>query len=197
MEIWLEVILVSPRSPEIFSFGVVHLKETNVKQTNINSRKGWLKEITIREYPYSSAGEIAARHGVCSGSVWYWVKKLNLQQTDETKARILKKKHRCIANIIKTNPEVKRKSMETKKRTWKMERFRVMSGMPQKTKLRIAMRPTKAYRAIWYLVNMRNYFRDIEVGGRFTLYYDEQTKRSGKEDYYTKSCGLTFEQVQD
>lgn len=56
---------------------------------------------------------------------------------------------------------------------------------------------TKAYRAIWYLVNMRNYFRDIEVGGRFTLYYDKQTKRSGKEDYYTKSCGLTFEQVQD
>lgn len=75
MEIWLEVALDSPRSPEIFSFGVVHLKETNMKQTNINSRKGWLKEITIREYPYSSAGEIAARHGVCSGSVWYWVKK--------------------------------------------------------------------------------------------------------------------------
>ena len=77
-----------------------------------------------------------------------------------------------------------------------MERFRVMSGLPQKTKMRIATRPTKAYKAIWYLVNMRNYFRDIEVGGRFTLYYDEQTKRSGKEDYYTKSCGLTFEQVQ-
>lgn len=167
-----------------------------MKQTNIYSHKGWLKEITIREYPYSSAGEIAARHGVCSGSVWYWVKKLNLQQTDETKARILKKARGCIANTIKTNPEVKRKSMETKKRTMMMERFRVMSGMPQKTKIRIAMRPTKAYKAIWYLVNMRNYFRDIEVGGRFTLYYDEQTKRSGKEDYYTKSCGLTFEQVQ-
>ena len=168
-----------------------------MKQTNIYSHKGWLKEITIREYPYSSAGEIAARHGVCSGSVLYWVKKLNLQQTDDTKARIFKKTQGCIANTIKTNPEAKRKSMETKKRTWRMERFRVMSGMPQKTKLRIAMRPTKAYRAIWYLVNMRNYFRDIEVGGRFTLYYDEQTKRSGKEDYYTKSCGLTFEQVQD
>ena len=168
-----------------------------MKQTNIYSHKGWLKEITIREYPYSSAGEIAARHGVCSGSVFYWVKKLNLQHTDETKARILKKMQGCIANTIKTNPEIKRKSMETKKRTWRMERFRAMSGMPQKTKLRIAMRPTKAYRAIWYLVNMRNYFRDIEVGGRFTLYYDEQTKRSGKEDYYTKSCGLTFEQVQD
>lgn len=62
-----------------------------MKQTNIYSHKGWLKDITIREYPYSSAGEIAARHGVCSGSVWYWVKKLGLQQTDETKARILKK----------------------------------------------------------------------------------------------------------
>lgn len=61
-----------------------------MKQTNIYSHKGWLKDITIREYPYSSAGEIAARHGVCSGSVWYWVKKLGLQQTDETKARILK-----------------------------------------------------------------------------------------------------------
>lgn len=167
-----------------------------MKQTNIYSHKGWLKEITIREYPYSSAGEIAARHGVCSGSVWYWAKKLNLQQTDETKARILEKTRGRIANTIKTNPEAKRKSMETKKRTWMMERFRVMSGLPQKTKMRIAMRPTKVYKAIWYLVNMRNYFRDIEVGGRFTLYYDEQTKRSGKEDYYTKSCGLTFEQVQ-
>lgn len=168
-----------------------------MKQTNIYSHKGWLKEITIREYPYSSAGEIAARHGVCSGSVWYWVKKLNLQQTDETKARIWGKTYSHIGRTVKEHPEIWRKSAETRKRTMMMERFRVMSGMPQKTKMRIAMRPTKAYKAIWYLVNMRNYFRDIEVGGRFTLYYDEQTKRSGKEDYYTKSCGLTFEQVQN
>lgn len=150
-----------------------------MKQTNIYSHKGWLKDITIREYPYSSAGEIAARHGVCSGSVWYWVKKLGLQQTDETKARILKKTRGCIANTIKTNPEAKRKSMETKKRTWMMERFRVMSGLPQQTKMRIATRPTKVYKAIWYLENMRNYFRDIEVGGKFTLYYDDETLRQG------------------
>lgn len=166
-----------------------------MKQTNIYSHKGWLKDITIREYPYSSAGEIATRHGVCSGSVWYWVKKLNLQQTDETKARILKKTRGCIANTIKTNPEAKRKSMETKKRTWMMERFRVMSGLPQKTKMRIATQPIKVHKAIWYLENMRNYFRDIEVGGKFTLYYDDETKRSGKECYYARHLGLTFKKA--
>lgn len=166
-----------------------------MKQTNIYSHKGWLKDITIREYSYSSAGEIATRHGVCSGSVWYWVKKLGLRQTDETKARILKKTRGCIANTIKTNPEAKRKSMETKKRTWMMERFRVMSGLPQKTKMRIATRPTKVYKAIWYLENMRNYFRDIEVGGKFTLYYDDETKRSGKECYYALQLGLTFKKA--
>lgn len=169
----------------------------NVEQTNIYAHKVWLKDTVIREYPYSSAGEIAARHGVRHSSVEYWARKLNLQHTDETKARITEKIYGRIAHTIKTDPEVKRKSIETKKRTWMMERFRVMSGLPQKTKLRVATRPVKVYKAIWYLVNMRNYFRDIEVGGRFTLYYDGETKRSGKEEYYTKSCGLTFEQVQD
>lgn len=168
----------------------------NVEQ-NIYAHKVWLKDTVIREYPHSSAGEIAARHGVRHSSVEYWARKLNLQHTDETKARITEKIYGRIAHITKTDPEVKRKSIETKKRTWMMERFRVMSGLPQKTKLRVATRPVKVYKAIWYLVNMRNYFRDIEVGGRFTLYYDNETKRSGKEDYYTKSCGLTFEQVQD
>lgn len=73
-----------------------------------------------------------------------------------------------------------------------MERFRVMSDLPQRTKMRIATRPTKVYKAIWYLENMRNYFRDIEVGGKFTLYYDDETKRSDKECYYAQQLGLTF-----
>ncbi|WP_370790467.1 hypothetical protein [Leyella stercorea] len=85
--------------------------------------------------------------------------------------------------------------METKKRTWMMERFRVMSGLPQRTKMRIATRPIKVHKAIWYLENMRNYFRDIEVGGKFTLYYDDETKRSGKECYYAQQLGLTFKKA--
>lgn len=100
-----------------------------------------------------------------------------------------------IGYIVKTNPEVKRKMLETRRRTIMMERFRVMSGLPQKTRMRIATQPVKVYKTIWYLENMRNYFRDIEVGGRFTLYYDEQTKRSGKEEYYAKSFGLTFKKA--
>lgn len=100
-----------------------------------------------------------------------------------------------IGYIVKTNPEVKRKMLETRRRTITMERFRVMSGLPQKTRMRIATQPVKVYKAIWYLENMRNYFRDIEVGGKFTLYYDDETKRSGKECYYAQQLGLTFKKA--
>ena len=167
-----------------------------MKQTNIYSHKGRLKEITIREYPYSSAGEIAARHGVCSGSVWYWVKKLNLQQTDETKAGY-SKRHGVVSQTQS------RQISRSNERAWKRKSAHDDGAVPcnvgdaSEDKIAHCDATHQGVQGDMYLVNMRNYFRDIEVGGRFTLYYDEQTKRSGKEDYYTKSCGLTFEQVRN
>lgn len=167
----------------------------DVKQTNIRSHKGWLRDVAIREYPYFSTREIATKYGVRHSSVQYWVGKLKLQHTDETRVRISQRASEQLRRFNSGHPEITRKRSASMRHTAMMERFRVMSGLPQKTKMRIAVRPMKVHKTIWYLVNSRNYFRDIEVGGRFTLYYDEETRRSDREEHYTKSLGLTFKKV--
>ena len=53
--------------------------------------------------------------------------------------------------------------------------------MPRKTKLNISLVPPHVRRAISNLVYKYNYFRDISVGGQYTMYYDEDTRRTPAE----------------
>jgi hypothetical protein len=175
-------------------YKIVHQHEgILLREGGKTKAKDW--EIVVREYPHLSSGEIAKKYGINKSLVIRCAASLGLKHTEETKER-LREQQRNRCRLVST-PEVVEKRHKKRAKTVRMELFNIKSGMPQKTKLHFCVIPKRVHFVINYLVRRRNYFRDIEVGGRFTLYYDEQTKRSGKEDYYTKSCGLTFEQVRN
>ena len=88
------------------------------------------------------------------------------------------------------SPEAKAKSRETHRRIMRMERFRVMSGERQKTRIRLARLPCRCYRRASYLRLKYNYFSDGKNPD--ILYYDAETRRVSNEDHYTRTYGLKF-----
>lgn len=97
-------------------------------------------------------------------------------------------------NKYSPTPETVEKIRQSMKRLHKTERFRVMSGMKQKTKYRYNIVPQKNLRVIANLRHRYKYFRDMDVADGYTLFYDEQTQRC-REEYYTKKYGLKFKQA--
>lgn len=73
---------------------------------------------------------------------------------------------------------------------YKMDEIRVMSGMPQKTRLRMRKLTNRALNAKMYLKKKYNYF--YSKGEPFVLCFDEDTKRSKREQYYTEKFGFQF-----
>ena len=47
-------------------------------------------------------------------------------------------------------------------------------------------------RAISQLIHKYNYFRDEKVGGLYTLFYDDETKRTKNEEYFNVKYGIEF-----
>lgn len=151
------------------------------------------RDITIAEYPHLSTQEIANKYGLTKSLVIRWAKKLGLHHTPETTIRL---KLKCKdARLLAHNDASYRKGCASRKRIRRIEEFRVKSGMPQKTKFRISVMPKRVYKAIWHLTRKRNYFTDEEVGGKYTIYYDNETHRTSCEHYYTDKYGLTFRQA--
>lgn len=99
------------------------------------------------------------------------------------------------ANLRSCTPEVREKISRTIKRLRKMERIRVMSGMKQETKYPVSLIPPKTVKAAYRLRYRRNYFADTDVADRYTLFYDEHTRRSRREEYFTRKYGLKFRQA--
>lgn len=151
------------------------------------------REIVIAEYPNMSSREISVKYGLCRTTILRWANRLNLQHTPETLQRL---KHKTAEAQKKAfTKEVYDKIHATRARIYKMERLRVMSGLPQKTKLHVSITPKRTLIAIRRLCDKYNYFTDESTGGVYTLYYDEETRRTPKEDFYSKRHGLTFRQA--
>lgn len=158
-----------------------------------NKRNPLYEEIVRANYPTMSASEIADKFPIPKGRVTAIVKRLGLKHTPETKERPKRKtRERCLSA---RTPDSFRRQVETWKKTRKMEHFRFMSGMPQQTKFRFATMPERTYKAIWNLTTRYNYFRDEEVGGPYTLFYDNQTHRTPMEHLYIKRYGLKFKEA--
>lgn len=140
-----------------------------------------------------SAREIEKEFNVPKGRVIAIAERLGLKHTPETEERLQKKiRERCLG--ARTQESFQRQ-VETWKKTRKMEHLRFMSGMKQQTNFRFAKMPERTYKAIWCLETKYNYFRDEEVGGLFTLFYDKQTRRTPKEHLYIKRYGLKFKEA--
>lgn len=146
--------------------------------------------IVKEHYPYMSLMEISTSFDIPYTSVARLAKKMGLKHTEDTEKR-LKLKHKDTFNRV-FNPSSRKAFIAKMKRIRTLERFRIMSGMPQQTKLRVSLLTPKAQVAVTRLCRERNYFRDIEAGGHFTLFYDEQTDRTPFEHLYVARYRICF-----
>lgn len=99
-----------------------------------------------------------------------------VEHNEETMKRIKQNKVRVITeNRENADPGL---MIAHWKRTRKMDEFRILSGEAQKTNFKFRKRPLRIMRAISQLIHKYNYFRDEKVGGLYTLFYDDETKRT-------------------
>lgn len=152
------------------------------------------KEIVTRLWATHSAAEIKEETGLSVDCVMYWAKKLNLKHSQATEERI-RKKSLDAANKALLKESVREKRAASWKHTRKLDYIRFIGGQKQNTKFKFAKYPERIHKAIWKLENIYGYFQDEEVGGYYTMYYDEQTKRTPMEHLYIKRYGLKFEKA--
>lgn len=150
-------------------------------------------EIAVRHYPDMSISEIVETFRVSKSLIAFWVQRLHLQHTSKTEQRLREK---IKANFRKgRTPESNARGAATLKRLRRLETFRVKSGLPQKTRMKISVTPNRTRKAIHYLIAQYNYFRDVPVGGIYTMYFDAETRRTPNESLFSRRYGLKFQQV--
>lgn len=147
-------------------------------------------KLVIALYPNNSTREIARMVNLDTRTVLRIAHKNNLKHTLQTVERLRQKQ--CISAKNLLNKETRLKACNSRKRTYRMEAFRVMSGMPQKTKIRIAILPTCVRKTIYRLKTQFNYFADRNCGDAYTLFFDSATRRSPREDMYALKYGIKF-----
>ena len=86
------------------------------------------------------------------------------------------------------------KRVKSWKRTMCMEKFRVISCIPQRTNFKFAELPTKAYHAKYHLINKHGYF--AFEGEPYILGYDRNTHRMN-EEFYKNKYGFSFEEDEE
>lgn len=152
-------------------------------RSTLRKRERWReqKEKAARIVPelYATMGEreIEKEYGIDRHFISQVAKRLGLKHSQETTSRLRQK------GGIKAQ------------QVWKADRTRFLSGQPQLTNFRIVKYSYKLKLVINRLIRVYNYFTDEEVGGLYTLYYDKDTKRTPRENIYSKRYGLKFEQA--
>lgn len=150
-------------------------------------------EDTIRKlWPIMSASEIAKATGISKSVVICWKNKLGVEHTSETKARLKEQRNEKF-RLAKLTTD-RSKMTEAWKHTRRMDEWRVMGGMKQKTKFRISVIPQRICRVLWYLGKRYNYFYESNMA---VAYFDSQTTRAKNEDYFTKKYGIRFERADE
>lgn len=149
-------------------------------------------EQIIKLYPNHSVREIADIVGCHPSTVDKAAKRLKLAHSEET---IKKLKKNSLANLKKGhNKAAIYKRVKSWQRTMCMEKFRVISCIPQRTNFKFAELPTKAYHAKYHLITKHGYF--AFEGEPYILGYDRNTHRMN-EEFYKNKYGFSFEEDEE
>lgn len=149
------------------------------------------RERVVRAYfPSMSPSEIEEQFGIARYAVQYTAKKIGVSHTPETAERLLQKKKENLK--LGVTHEAQKKARAKRRRIYLSERCRVLSGMGQKTKIRIATIPTRTAKALWRL-RRSGYYTCLPGKSPYQVYYDDATKRSPKEHLYIRRYGLSFD----
>lgn len=101
-----------------------------------------------------------------------------------------------IDNLKKADPaKVKLAAKIGFQKKYRRAVFEKLSGMKPTTKMRVAILPNRVYSAMYRLRRVYNYF--LVDGEPYTLYYDNETKRSKREDYYFKKYRINFAKAEE
>ena len=143
-------------------------------------------------YPDHSVREIAVIVGCHPSTVDKAAKRLKLTHSEETIERL---KKNSLANLKKGhNKAAIYKRVKSWQRTMCMEKFRVISCIPQRTNFKFAELPSKAYHAKYHLITKHGYF--AFEGEPYILGYDRNTHRMN-EEFYKNKYGFSFEEDEE
>lgn len=95
-----------------------------------------------------------------------------------------------VKNARISREEFSRRQSEGLKRMYARERRRIESGQEQKVGHALRQEPLHIQRTIARLAGRYSYFRNAKYP--YTLFYDEQTRRTTNEQYFTDKYNLRF-----
>lgn len=166
-----------------------------VRQNNgIDRRKKFdIDEIVYKYYPNMSAREMAERFGHSKSLYIKRAKQLGVKKSKEFLIRQQSNNYNALRAFLNTE-EGRKKVAKSIVKMYRMERFRVDSGMKQKTRIRLRKYPKKYRNAMRHLVVKRGYIQSEDDKSLF--FRDKNTKRS-REEYFTKKYKFKFEQYEN
>ena len=146
------------------------------------------KQIT-ELYPTHTASEIAQIINCDEATIYKAAKRLHLSHTKDTLERANKKR---LSNLSKSREkDVADKRIRSRRKTQRLERFRYISGIPQRTRLKFSKMPKKHYMAKYNIIRKYGYFAYED--NPFVIGFDSNTKRTN-EQYYIDKYGFKFEE---
>ena len=166
-----------------------------VRQNNgIDRRKKFdIDDIVYKYYPNMSAREMAERFGHSKSLYIKRARQLGVKKSKEFLIRQQSNNYNALRAFLNTE-EGRKKVTKSIVKMYRMERFRVDSGMKQKTRIRLRKYPKKYRNAMRHLVVKRGYIQSEDDKSLF--FRDENTKRS-REEYFTKKYKFKFEQYEN
>ena len=162
------------------------------RQNNgIDRRKKYdIDDIVYKYYPNMSSREIAEKFGHSKSLYIKRAKQLGVKKSKEFLIQQQSNNYNALRAFLDTK-EGKEKLSRSITKMYRLERFRVNSGMEQKTRIRLRKYPKKYRNAMRHLVVKRGYIQSEE--DRSLFFRDKDTKLSN-EDYFTKKYKFKFEQ---
>ena len=162
---------------------------TRIASIDQKSRSETLRKIVERYAPYMTFKEMADKFGYDQSNWALLARKYGIKNSKEKSERIAENKRKALGNTKKREGYWKEFS-EMMRKKWRMEYFRVRSGMPQQTNFNLRQIPRSVYNKIYYQIRHNGYIQD-EYDFK-TLYYDENTKRSKIEKNMTEKYKIKF-----
>ena len=116
--------------------------------------------------------------------------KYGIKHTEEAWKRI--KHDKAMKGVAAHKAKSWQCAADKRRRTYKMEMLRLLSGQEKQTKIIISVLSYKCRRRMIMLCNTFNYFRDEDIN-KAVVYYDKETRRSARaEKYATEKYGIKF-----
>ena len=108
---------------------------------DLSTKREGIEDTVRAYYPTMTAPEICARFGYSKTRINMWARRLGVRHSAETEERI---RQENMARLAEAKKHIDYKAMgERLKRKRRMDELRVLSGLPQRTRLKFAILSTQ------------------------------------------------------